>query len=201
MDSEREIGALDERLVEREVVHSSKYLTFARDIVRDADGQRHAREIVIHPGAVAVVALLPNGHVLLVRQYRHAADRVLLELPAGTLDRQPDGSLEDPQHAARRELLEETGHRAAQWREIVGFYTAPGFATERITLFLATDVSPDPQHSGPQPDERLEVVTMPFAQLLEQGRRGEIEDAKTLVGLYAVDALGRGGEVAELRAR
>lgn len=199
MPSERD-KALIEHLVDRQVVHSSKYLTFVRDTVSDADGERHVRDIVIHPGAVTVVAVLPNGNVLLVRQYRHAADRVLLELPAGTLDRQPDGALEEALPAAQRELLEETGHRASSWRELASFYTAPGFATERMTLFLATGLSRDLEHAGPQPDERLEVETMPFAELLEQARRGDINDAKTLVGIYVVEGLARAGEIAELRA-
>lgn len=193
---------LIERLVEREVVHTSNYLTFVRDTIADADGGRHSRDVAIHPGAVTVVAVLPDGRVLLVRQYRHPAGQVLLELPAGTLDRQPDGEIEDPLAAAQRELFEETGHRAASWRLLGSFYTAPGFATELMHLYLATQVTADPSHTGPQPDERLDVLVLPFEEALELARRAEIHDAKTLVGLYAVDALARAGEIEELpRAR
>src|SRR5664279_4587115 len=112
--SEREMD-LTERLVDRQVVHRGTYMTFAKDTVLDADGARHSRDVVLHPGAVTIVAILPDRRLLLVRQYRHAAGEALLELPAGTLDRQPDGSLEERLPAAKRELTEETGYHAAKW--------------------------------------------------------------------------------------
>lgn len=194
MAIERE-SDLVERLVERQVVRSSKYMTFVSDTIEAPDGRHHQREIVLHPGAVTVVAILPDGRVLLVRQYRHAAGRVLLELPAGTLDRQDDGSIEDPLAAARRELSEETGYRAASWRRLAGFWTAPGFASEHMTLFLATDLSADPDHGGPDPDERLLVETLTLPELRERVERDEIEDAKTIIGVFWLDALVRSGEV------
>ena len=199
MSVEREAD-LVEHLVDRQVVHSSKYLTFVRDTIADPEGGHHEREVVLHPGAVTVVAVLAGGRVLLVRQYRHPAGKALLELPAGTLDRLADGSLEDPLVAAQRELFEETGHRAANWRWLASFWTAPGFATERMTLFLATGVSADPSHTGPEPDERLIVETLPYAELVARARRGEIDDAKTLIGIYELDALVRAGEIREIRA-
>jgi ADP-ribose pyrophosphatase len=170
-------------------------MTFVSDTIEAPDGRRHQREIVFHPGAVTVVAILPDGRVLLVRQYRHAAGRVLLELPAGTLDRQDDGSIEDPLDAARRELSEETGYRAASWRRLAGFWTAPGFASEHMTLFLATDLSADPDHGGPDPDERLLVETLTLPELRERVEHDEIEDAKTIIGVLWLDALVRSGEV------
>ena len=132
---------LTERRVERQVVHRGNFMTFVQDVTLDPDGGKHVRDVVLHPGGVTIVAILPNRRVLLVRQYRHAAGEALLELPAGTLDRRPDGSLEDRLTAAKRELNEETGHQAATWRELVTFFTAPGFATELMTVYLATDVS------------------------------------------------------------
>lgn len=198
MPVEREID-LVEKLVDRDVVHSSKYLTYVRDTIETADGERRTREVVIHPGAVTVVAVLPDGQLLLVRQYRHPADKVMLELPAGTLDRLPDGSLEDPLDAAQRELFEETGYRASKWRRLATFFTAPGFATERMSLFLATDVYPDESYEGPEADERLILEKLPFADAMARVKRDEIDDAKTLVGLYALEALVRAGEIAELR--
>lgn len=194
MPVERE-SDLIERLVERQVVRSSKYLTFVSDSIEAPDGRKHQREVVLHPGAVTVVAILSNGRVLLVRQYRHAAGKVLLELPAGTLDRLDDGSIEDPLDAARRELSEETGHRAASWRRLAGFWTAPGFASEHMTLFLATDLTADPDHAGPDPDERLLVEALTLPELRARVERDEIEDAKTLIGVFWLDALVRSGEV------
>lgn len=170
-------------------------MTYVHDVIADHDGNRHARQVVLHPGAVTIVALLDDGRVLLVRQYRHAVGEVLLELPAGTLDRQPDGSTEDPLLAAQRELSEETGHRADRWRELAVFYTAPGFANERMHLFLATGLTADEAYSGPAPDERLEVEAYPLAEMVELAQSGQLRDAKTLVGLLAVDALRRKGEL------
>lgn len=189
---------LTERLVNRQVVHQGTYMQFTKDTVLDADGREHTRDTVIHPGAVTIVAITPDRRLLLVRQYRHAAGEALLELPAGKLDRQPDGSTEDRLLAARRELTEETGYRAEQWRELSTFFTAPGFASELMTTFLATGLSPDPEYKGPDIDERLELEMVPFDEALALAKKGELRDAKTLLGIYQVDALARDGEVAEL---
>lgn len=197
MTSERG-NNLTERLVNREVVHEGNYMTFVKDTVLDPDGHEHTRDVVLHPGAVTIVAILADRRLLLVRQYRHAAGEALLELPAGTLDRQPDGSIEERLSAAKRELTEETGYRAAEWRELATFFTAPGFASELMTMYLATTVSPDPEHKGPDPDERLELEHLPFDEALALAQSGQIRDAKTIVGLYMVDALARAGEVRDL---
>ena len=189
---------LTERLVDRQVVHNGTYMTFVRDTVLAPDGREHFRDVVIHPGAVTVVAIRDDRQLLLVRQYRHAAGEALLELPAGTLDRQPDGSMEDRLAAAKRELSEETGYRASRWRELATFFTAPGFASELMTMFLATGLSADPDYKGADPDERLELETLPFAEALALAREHQIRDAKTLIGLFEVDALARAGEVPEL---
>ena len=189
---------LTERLVDRQVVHQGNYMTFARDTVIDSDEGTHFRDVVLHPGAVTIVAITDDRQVLLVRQYRHAAGEALLELPAGTLDRAPDGSLEDRLAAAKRELTEETGYRAATWRELATFFTAPGFASELMTMFLATGLSADPAYKGADPDERLKLETLPFAAALALAKADQMRDAKTIIGLFEVDALARGGEVPEL---
>jgi len=194
MPNERDEHLL-EKLVDRQVLPGGTYLTFVRDTVLTSDGEKRTRDIVLHPGAVTVVAVLPDRQVLLVRQYRHASGEVLVELPAGTLDKLEDGSIEDPLVAAKRELFEETGHRAGSWRKLAEFFTAPGFATELMHLYLATDVAPDPSHTGPMEDERLELEIMPFDKALAQADDGTIRDAKTLVGLYLVDRLIRKGDL------
>jgi len=133
--------------------------------------------------------------VLLVRQYRSPAERVLLEIPAGTLDvDDASGQTEDPDLAARRELEEETGYRAATWRLLSRFWTAPGFATELMHLYLATDLSPaDPDgRLGPDEDEHLRLERLPFAEAVEAALIGGISDAKSIVGLLWVDRLRRG---------
>jgi ADP-ribose pyrophosphatase len=189
---------LTERLVNRQVVHEGNYMTFAQDTVLDADGGKHMRDIVLHPGAVTIVAILADRRLLLVRQYRHAAGEALLELPAGTLDRQPDGSIENRLAAAKRELTEETAYRAGTWRELSTFFTAPGFASELMTMFLATDLSEDPAYKGPDADERLHLEKMPFDVALAQAKSGQMRDAKTILGVLQVDALARAGDVPEL---
>jgi ADP-ribose pyrophosphatase len=134
----------------------------------------HEREIVEHPGAVAVVAVDREGMVALVRQRREAARKELLELPAGTLE---EG--EQPLESARRELAEETGLTGGTWRELAAFYTTPGFCRERMYLFTAEDV--EHGSAGPEADEELELVRWRVDDIAE--RLVEIEDAKTLVGL------------------
>jgi ADP-ribose pyrophosphatase len=174
-----------ERLVASEPIHRGRYLEFRVDTVERADGRRARRDVAVHPGAVAIVAVDPEGRVLLVRQYRHPAGRVLLEIPAGTLDRDPDsGATEDPDLAARRELEEETGYRAQRWERLTDFWTAPGFATERMFLYLATDLVPaGPDRLHPDEDEALELVRLPWPEAVAAAERGEVNDAKSLVGI------------------
>jgi len=134
----------------------------------------HEREIVEHPGAVAIVAVDTDGMVALVRQRREAACKELLELPAGTLE---EG--EQPLDSARRELEEETGLTGGAWRELAAFYTTPGFCRERMYLFAAEGVESGP--ANPEADEQLELIRWRVQDVA--ARLGEIEDAKTLAGL------------------
>jgi ADP-ribose pyrophosphatase len=134
----------------------------------------HEREIVEHPGAVAIVAVDAEGMVALVRQPREAARKHLLELPAGTLE---EG--EQPLESAQRELEEETGLTGGTWRELVAFYTTPGFCRERMHVFVAEGVQPGP--ASPEADEQLELVRWNVEEI--GARLAEIEDAKTLAGL------------------
>jgi ADP-ribose pyrophosphatase len=181
---------LRERLISSEVLRRSRILEFRIDTVESADGYRSTRDIAGHPGGVCVVAIDPRDRVLLVRQWRHATGGPLLEIPAGTLDRHPDGTVEDHAGAAARELEEETGTRARSWRYLGGFYTAPGFTSELMHLYLATDLRPaGGGRLGPDEDERLELRAIPFAEAVAMAERGELPDAKTIVGLLLVDRL------------
>jgi len=134
--------------------------------------------VVQHPGAVAIAAVTDAGEMLLVRQYRHAARELLVEVPAGRLE--PG---ESPRAAAERELAEETGHGAAQWRELAAFLPAPGFCSERIVLFEARGLRAVP--ATPDADEDLEILRLPPRRVLENAR-----DAKTLLAA-ALLLLGR----------
>ena len=159
-------------------------MTFHVDTIERADGSRGTRDLVAHPGAVAILALDGDDRILLVRQYRVAVGEALLEIPAGTLDVGPDGTVEDPDVAARRELEEETGARAGTWRKIATFYTAPGFASELMHLYLATDLRPaDGERLGPDEDEHLLLEKMPWRDAVAAAERGELRDAKTILAL------------------
>ena len=132
------------------------------------------REIVEHPGAVAVVAVDAEGYMALVRQLREATRQRLLELPAGTAE-----AGETPLETARRELREECGLTGGEWRELAAFWTTPGFCRERMHLFAAEGL--ERGEADPAEDEELELVRWPVGEVEE--RLGEIEDAKTLAGL------------------
>jgi ADP-ribose pyrophosphatase len=152
-----------------ELVYDGKLL----DVTLERWGDRE-REVVEHPGSVAIVAVDTEGMVTLVRQPREAVRRELLELPAGTTE-EGDAPLE----TAKRELEEEAGLTGGTWREVVAFYTTPGFCRERMYLFFAHDL--ESGSGSPAEDEELELVRWPVGEI--ESRLGELEDAKTLVGL------------------
>lgn len=189
---------LTETVVASRTIHRGAYLALRIDTIERADGTRAEREVVGHPGAVAILALDDEGRVLLVRQYRVPAGRALLEVPAGTLDvDEASGLVEDHALAARRELEEETGHRAGGWRLLTSFWTAPGFATELMHLWLATDLRPvHGDRLGPDEDERLQLERIPWADAVAAVEGGEIADAKSILALLWLDRLGARGELA-----
>jgi ADP-ribose pyrophosphatase len=145
---------------------------------------------------VAIVALDTDDNVALVRQWRLPADAALLEIPAGGLDIGEDGTKEHPDDAARRELEEEAGLRARTWQKLGAFYTAPGFTDEFMHLYLATDLEPASADGrlGPDEDERLILEWRPWPDAVAAVDRGEIRDAKSIVGLFWLERLRRGVE-------
>jgi ADP-ribose pyrophosphatase len=164
-----------ETVVDSRPIYQGRIVHFRVDTVAFPDGSTAMREIIATPGAV-VTPLTDDGQVRMVRQYRSAIGEFLLELPAGTLE--PD---EPPEQAAPRELAEETGDRAAHWQRLTGFYTVPGICNEYIHLFLATGLTPG--QTNREADEFIEVVTLSLAEAVAMVKRGEIRDAKTIIGL------------------
>ena len=148
------------------------------------DGRPARRDVVRHPGAVALVALTDDGRVCLVRQYRTALDRVTVELPAGKLD--PG---EDPERCARRELLEETGFEAEKLALLTSIVTSCGFSDELIHIYMATGLTF--VGSDPDADEFLNVDLVDTEEFVDAVLDGRVEDAKTVVGALALDAIGR----------
>jgi ADP-ribose pyrophosphatase len=170
---------MNEEIIHSEYLYRGHVLKLRLDQTRLDNKQVVPREIVEHRGAVAIVALDEHNNVLMVRQYRSAAGRELLEIPAGTLE---EG--EDPALCATRELKEETGYQAMRWENLGYFYSSPGFCTEKMYLYLARQLTRG--QAAPEADELLQVELVPLDQLIAMIDRGEILDAKSNVGLLRV---------------
>lgn len=140
------------------------------------DGGLHQREVVVHPGAVAIIPLLDDGRICLIENFRVGVGRSLIEIPAGTRD--PG---EEPEATAARELREETGYEARQWRKLHEFWMSPGILSERMHLYLATGLIAG--NRDLDAGEQIANCLVPWQEALEWVRNGKIEDAKTLVGL------------------
>jgi ADP-ribose pyrophosphatase len=162
-----------------ELVFKGKHIQVRVDQLQEPDGRVWAKEIVLHPGAVCIVATLDDGNLLFVRQYRHAAGAELLELCAGGLN--PG---EDPMECAFRELEEETGYRAAKMVERARFWTTPGFTTEFMYLYEATGLTKT--QINPDEDESIEVEIVTPQEALRMIDDGRIQDAKSILGLQRV---------------
>jgi ADP-ribose pyrophosphatase len=167
--------AMEERTLGSRHPWTGRRIGVRIDDVERADGHRTTREIVEHPGAVAILAW-DGERLAMVRQWRHATGQVLLEIPAGTLE--PD---EPPLETARRELAEEAGVAAAQWEEGPRFFTAPGFCTELMHTYLATDLSAASAEGDE--DEQIEPLWMLLADALGAVDDGRIMDAKTIAAV------------------
>lgn len=169
-----------ERVIESELKYAGKITKLRVHTVELPNGRRSRREIVEHEPVVAIVPVHANGDVILVRQYRIATGVVLLEVPAGGVDKG-----ESFEGAAQRELSEEVGLRAGTLVRLADFYASPGFLTERLIAFLATDLTEAPGHADE--DEDIVVVRMPLADAVAMVERGEFHDAKTIAGLLLAE--------------
>lgn len=168
---------LQETLISSSPIDHSGFLKINRDQIRLPNGSEHERVVIRHPGAACVLAITPDNRVVLVRQWRHAAGRDMLEIPAGKLD---DG--EDPVQCALRELGEETPYAAEKVEKIISFYTAPGFCDEVLHLYRAINITPT-SSLQPDQDELLEVELLTASQVHAAMQSGDICDAKTLIAL------------------
>jgi ADP-ribose pyrophosphatase len=165
-----------------EIHFTGRKIQAGLDIVAGADGQPVRRDVVLHPGAVAILAFVDEARICLVRNHRFIVGESLLEIPAGTLE--PG---EDPQQAAPRELAEETGYRAGRWLKLAEFYPSPGILSERTHLFLAQDLTPGALNLDEGEELHPEIVSWDdaFRWTLD----GTIRDAKTLVALLLWEKL------------
>ena len=177
---------LDEIYVEgsNEEVFSGRLLKVQRDHVTLPNGADTTREYIRHPGAVAIVPVLADGRVVLVKQCRYPLGTLLWEIPAGKLDH---GEAEDKAECARRELSEETGYRAEHWQYLLSIATTPGFSDEIIHLYKAWGLKKFAQHTDA--DEFIGVQAFPPDELRAMIAKGELYDAKSLCALYAAGVL------------
>jgi nudix-type nucleoside diphosphatase (YffH/AdpP family) len=170
---EIKLGA--EQVVSSTTIHSGRVLRYKMAKVKLADGRAYIREVVEHLGAVALIPIVDN-QIVLIRQFRLPASRVLYEIPAGTLAKG-----ESPEACALRELIEETGYRAGKLKELFHCFLAPGYSTEMIRFFLATELQLG--HQNLDEDEAIQVCPTPIKRALQMVHSNEIEDAKTTVGI------------------
>lgn len=171
-----------EEMVSQETVYEGVIVNVRRDKARLMDGRITNREVVEHPGGVAVFAMDDQGRVALVRQYRYPMGEETLELPAGKLELG-----EDPRDSGLRELAEETGLVPGTFEDMGCLYSSPGILAERIYLYFAKDLTQGPTH--PDDGEFVETVWLPYQDLVDKARRGEIKDGKTLVGILKASFL------------
>ena len=164
------------RILRSKIIYKGPVFGVRRDEVLEPGGIRTTREVVTHPGSVVILPLLPDGRILLVRQYRHATRQFLWELVAGRIERG-----ENPRQAAARELLEETGYRAKRYRVFLDIFPTPGFLEERMYILLAQGLTSG--DARPEEDEKISSRVFSRSQLRQMIRRGKLRDAKTIAGL------------------
>ena len=177
----RDLAHDDEHLAEKKIsgegVYDGIFLKMKRDIVSLPDGQHAVREYLEHPGAVAILAILDDGRVLLERQYRYPIAQAVIEIPAGKLN-----TGEDPLLCAQRELQEETGYTAKHWSKIRRIHPVISYSTEFIDIYLAEGLSPGPARLDEE--EFLDVFASPLEELLNWVETGKITDVKTIISTY-----------------
>lgn len=173
------------KLLNRKRVYDGRVFNLIVDEVEYPSGNRSVREVAEHPGGAVAVALLPDRQLIMVRQHRYPIDRVELELPAGKLN--PG---EDPLVCVARELEEETGYVAGDWKKLTAIYTTPGFCSEQLHIYLSTDVHTSPRgQSLEEGEQSMTVEIIPMDEAVEMIERGEIVDGKSICGILLAERL------------
>jgi ADP-ribose diphosphatase len=164
------------RLLSTREIYRGRVVRLDVDRIVEPSGNEVEREIVRHPGAAVLLAVTPEKRIVFVRQFRYAANEVMLEVPAGTID---PGEL--PDETAHRELIEETGYRAGRLEKLAEFYPSPGILSERMHLFLATEL--EKGEAAPDEDESLELIELPWEHAAAFAPGKDVRDAKTIIAL------------------
>jgi ADP-ribose pyrophosphatase len=188
---------LEEKTLKREKLYSGKVVDLFLDEVELPNGKKGKREIIKHPGAVAVIALTHDQKIVMVQQYRKALERTIVEIPAGKLEKN-----EDPKEAALRELEEETGYTADSLQKVTSFYTSPGFADELIHLYIAENIKPLEEKKELDEDEFVNVMLVSLEEAKKLTESQEIYDAKTAYAVLYLQLLhaSSGGNKDDLEA-
>lgn len=173
---------MKETKVESQLKYQGKILDLRVDQVLLPNGKHANREVVLHHGSVAIVAVTSKNEVILVKQYRYPVNDVLWEIPAGKLEKD-----ENPDECARRELAEETGFGATNWLKISTFFSTPGFSDEIMYLYLAQELFAEKLESDD--DEFIEIHKIPYTEAVDKIVKGEIRDAKTIAGVLLVEKI------------
>lgn len=168
---------MSSKINNRTTVYHGKVFELIRENVTLENGTTTDVEFIEHPGATAVIPFLDDNRIVLLKQYRHALKKHIWEIPAGTLDPQ-----EEIISCAKRELIEETGYSAGQWHKLGEITPVPGYSNERIHIFLATELQPADQNLDE--DEVIQVQAVDFLKAIEMIGDGEIQDAKSIAGLF-----------------
>lgn len=171
---------LTETLIQSKTLFEGKIISLLLDTVRLPNGKEASREVIRHNGAACILAITPDNKVILVKQFRHPTGEILLEIPAGKLDKID----ENPKEAALRELAEETPYTAKSATLLYSFYSAPGFCDEKLHLFLAHDVAKNSQLTTDE-DEFIQEILMTKEEVIFALKNQQIQDAKTLIALQA----------------
>lgn len=167
-----------ETQLSRDTVYKGKVINVHSDKVELSDGSTSYRDLVEYIGAVGILPITKENNVIMVKQFRYGAGKMIYEIPAGTLEVD-----ENPEHCAKRELIEETGYKAENLKYLTQIYTTPAYSTEIIKLYVAENLEYIGQNLDE--DEFIEVVEIPMVELLQMCLNGEIADSKTLVSVYA----------------
>ena len=176
---------MSDRLIEKQVIYSGKKVRLEVHTLENDQGKRSAREVVVHPGAVVVLPFIEADRILLIRNRRYSIGQILVELPAGTLEKG-----EQPMNCAGRELVEETGYLARRLEVLGNFFSSPGIMNEKLYAFAAYDLTKT--QSALDEGEDIEVQPASFDEAIEMIRNGEIHDGKTIATLLMYDRFHRG---------
>lgn len=171
------------KLLKHDVLYSGKVFDLVVDQVEYPSGNKGVREVARHPGGAVVVPLFDDGRVMMVRQFRYPFGGHVLELPAGKLDKG-----EDPEHAARRELDEETGWHASRFVKLTSMYTTPGFCNEELHIYLATGLTQSPDgHKREEGEQSMTIHFLTLDEAVQKAVGGELKDGKSIVGVLLAE--------------